>query len=135
VLQLPDVGDPNSETCDNSLAASNGRAVVCGVDLDDPAAACPGAPPSFVSYSTATGKPRRVLCRYAGPCTYGRSQVVWTDPAGSRAIGLLLVWNGKKLAAVLFGVVAAGHLTPLPNVITGTDAAVIAVNDPGSIAF
>jgi hypothetical protein len=139
VLQLPAVVDRNSalsDPCGTSLAASNGRAVVCGVDASgNPAAACPGAPPSFVSYSTATGQPLNVLYHYAGPCTDGISQVLWTDQAGSRAIGLLVAWNGKKLAAVLFGVVAAGRLTPLPDLITGADAAWIAVNNPGTIAF
>jgi hypothetical protein len=112
-------GGHSTQSCVTSLAASDGRAIVCSTTGGNaPAAACPAAPPSLVSYSTATGKPLQVLYRYQGQCVNGQALLLWTDPSGSQAIGFILlvkVVKGKNTPSpTLFGVAADGHFTPLP---------------------
>jgi len=124
VLQVPFAvvrGSIVTSPCHTSLAASDGRTVVCStvsVGARASSAACLGAPPSFVSYSTATGKPLQVLYRYQGQCVNGQALLLWTDPSGSQAIGFILlvkVVKGKNTPSpTLFGVAADGHFTPLP---------------------
>jgi len=64
VLQVPPAtvqGGHFTQPCVTSLAAGDGRSIVCSTTGGNtPAAACPAAPPSFVSYSTATGRPLKV---------------------------------------------------------------------------
>jgi hypothetical protein len=122
--------------CDGSLSTSDGRAIVCGgAGTNAPASACPAASPSFVSYSTATGKPLQVLYRYQGQCVNGRALLQWINPSGSQAIGFLLlvkVVNGKNTSVPnLFGVAAGGRFTQLPALPFHQDA----VYNAGGIAF
>jgi hypothetical protein len=125
-----------TEPCVTSLAASDGRAIICGtVGGNIRSAACPAAPPSFVSYSTATGKPLQVLYRYQGVCVNGQALLLWTDPSGSQAIGLILtvkVVKGKNTPSpTLFGVAADGRFTPFPALVVPQGA----VDNQGGIAF
>jgi hypothetical protein len=140
VVQVPFAtarGSVFSGSCETSRAASDGRTVVCGSDAlsNPPGAACAVGPPSFVSYSTATGKPLQVLYQYRGPCTQGEAVVLWTDPSGSRAIGVVQLVNGKQPMVDLFGLVTGGHLTPLPALVAGNDALQTVLDDSGDIAF
>lgn len=140
VLQVPFTVDQDSAVsaaCGTSLAASDGRTVVCGSNAVgvSPSGACPDAPPSFVSYPAATGKPLQVLYRYQGSCSDGQALLLWTDSSGSHAIGLVLVVKGKQLLPASFGVVAAGHLTPLPALVVGPVSVQSAPDEPGGIAF
>jgi hypothetical protein len=109
----------STQSCVTSLAASDGNAIVCSTTGGNaPAAACPAVPPSFVSYSTATGKPLKVLYKYQGQCVNGQAVLAWTNSSGSQAIGFFLlvkVVNGKNTPApTLLGVVGGGRFTPLP---------------------
>jgi hypothetical protein len=109
----------STQSCVTSLAASDGSAIVCSsTGGNAPAAACPALPPSFVSYSTATGKPLQVLYKYQGQCVNGQALLAWTNSSGSQAIGFILlvkVVNGKNTPApTLLGVVGGGRFTPLP---------------------
>lgn len=143
VMQAPTVVQTTSTTwttpCASSLVTSQGT-VICGTsggsDISG-AEGCAAAPPSFVSYPAATGKPLKVLYRYPGRCLNGQPIVLWTDPAGSRAIAfLLLALKGKPASAGdLFGVVGAGGFTPLPPLVTGNGYAAGAADSPGGIAF
>jgi hypothetical protein len=140
VLQVPSSvaqGGFFTDPCATSLVASDGRTVICStVGAKAPSAACPAAPPWFVRYSTATGKPLQVLYRNQGPCVNGQALLLWTDPSGSHVIGLILLVNGKGPWPALFGVFAAGRLTPLPDlVVAGTRSRQSAAVIPGGIAF
>jgi hypothetical protein len=100
-----------------------------------PTSACPAASPSFVSYSTATGKPLQVLYKYQGQCVNGQALLQWINPSGSQAIGFILldqVVNGKNTSVPnLFGVAAGGRFTQLPALPFHQDA----VYNAGGIAF
>lgn len=143
VMQAPARVKTTSTTstapCATWLAASRGT-VICGAnggsDISG-AEGCAHAPPSFVSYSAATGKPLKVLYRYRGQCLNGQSLVLWTDPAGRHVIAfLLLALKGKPASAGdLFGVITAGHFTSLPPLVTGTGSATGAADGRGGIAF
>jgi hypothetical protein len=141
VLQVPFIvvrGSIVTTPCSTSLVASDGRTVICSTvsaGAHASSAACPGAPPSFVSYSTATGKPLQVLYRYQGPCVDGQALLLWANPSGSQAIGLILMVKqvqGKNTPSpTLFGVAAGGHFTPLPALVVPDGA----VHNAGGIAF
>jgi hypothetical protein len=125
-----------TDPCATSLVASDGRTVICStVGAKAPSAACPAAPPWFVSYSTATGKPLQVLYRYQDPCVSGQALLLWTDPSGSHVIGVILLVKGKGSWPALFGLFAAGRLTPLPDLVVGTRSRQAAAVIPGGIAF
>jgi hypothetical protein len=131
-------GSVVSSLCHASLAASDGQAVICGtasVGASASSAACPGTAPSFVSYSTATGKPRQVLYQDQGKCVNGQALPLWTDPSGSRVIGLILPEGKQSPATTLFGLFAAGRFTPLAAPIGGLPALQGAASSPGGIAF
>jgi hypothetical protein len=139
VLPVPPTvfqGSYYTSPCDRWLATSDGRAIVCGgAGGNGSGSACPAAPPAFVSYSTATGKPLQVLYRYQGQCVNGQALLQWINPSGSQAIGFLLmvkVVNGKNTAVPsLFGVAAGGRFTQLPALPFHQDA----VYNAGGIAF
>jgi hypothetical protein len=131
-------GSVVSSPCHASLAASDGQAVTCGtvrVGASASPAACPDTAPSFVSYSTATGKPRQVLYQDQGKCVNGQALPLWTDPSGSRVIGLILPEGKQSLATTLFGLFAAGRFTPLPAPVGGLLALQSIADSPGGIAF
>jgi hypothetical protein len=143
VVQLPKAvqatKDISMAPCANALMASAGILVcgsVGGSDISG-AEACTTVEPTFASYSTATGKPLRVLYRHQGQCLNGQSIPLWTDPTGSEAIVfLLLALKGQPVSAGnSFGVVSAGHFTPLAPLVTGTGYASGAADNPGGIAF
>jgi hypothetical protein len=125
-----------TDPCATSLVASDGRTVICGtIGAKAPSAACPDAPPGFVGYSTATGKPLQVLYRYQDRCVNAEALLLWTDPSGSQVIGLIFLVNGKGSSPALFGLFAAGRLTPLPDLVVGTRYLQIAIGLLGGIAF
>ncbi|MGH3290627.1 MAG: hypothetical protein ACRDP7_02355 [Trebonia sp.] len=143
VMQLPKsvpvTKDISTSPCANALMASAGTLVcgsVGGSDISG-AEACTTVEPTFASYSTATGKPLQVLYRHQGQCLNGQSIVLWTDPAGREAIVfLLLALKDQPVSAGdSFGVVSAGHFTPLAPLVTGTGFASGAADNPGGIAF
>jgi hypothetical protein len=143
VMRLPSAiqvtKDISTSPCANALMASAGTLVcgsVGGSDISG-AEACATVEPTFASYSTATGKPLQVLYRHQGQCLNGQSIPLWTDPAGSEAIVfLLLALKGQPASAGnSFGVVSAGHFTPLAPLVTGTGYASGAADNPGGIAF
>jgi hypothetical protein len=126
----------SSEPCDRWLVTSDGRSIVCGsTGWNGTTFACPAAPPSFVSYSTVTGKPLQVLYRYQGQCVNGQALLAWINSSGSQAIGFILmdkVVNGKNTSVPsLFGVAAGGRFTPLAALPFHQDA----VYSAGGIAF
>jgi hypothetical protein len=139
VLSVPpgvSQGGHFSQPCERWLATSDGRAIVCGgAGGNGTTFACPAVPPSFVSYSTATGKPLQVLYRYQGPCVNGQALLAWINSSGSQAIGFILmdkVVNGKNTPVPnLFGVAAGGRFTPLPALPFHQDA----VTSAGGLAF
>jgi hypothetical protein len=132
VLQGSYVSDP----CSRWLATSDGRTIVCGsTGGNGTTFACPAVPPSFVSYSTVTGKPLQVLYRYQGQCVNGQALLQWINPSGSQAIGFILmdkVVNGKNTSVPsLFGVAVGFRFTPLAALPFHQDA----VYSAGGIAF
>jgi hypothetical protein len=145
VMRLP-AGTPQPSTlpaeapCDSSLVASD-RTVICGsVGFSEkPEGACSVVPPSFASYSLVTGKKLKVLYRYQGECPSAQTEVLWTDPTGSHVLALIfLELKGKPAAAPadnLFGLVADGHFTPLPTLVTRTEFSSGAEGGQGGIAF
>jgi hypothetical protein len=125
-----------SDPCSRWLATSDGRAIVCGgAGSNGTTSACPAAPPSFTSYSAATGKPLQILYRYHGQCVNGQALLAWINPSGSQAIGFILmdkVVNGKNTSVPnLFGVAAGGRFTPLAALPFHQDAVISA----GGLAF
>jgi hypothetical protein len=143
VMQVPTrvktTATTSTTPCATALAAGDGT-VVCGTSGGSGvsgAEGCTAAPPSFVSYSAVTGKQLKVVYRYPGQCLNGQSRVLWTDPTGSHVIAfLLLALKGKPASAGnLFGLVANGHFTSLPTLVTGTGWASGAADSPGGIAF
>lgn len=96
-------------------------------------------PPSFASYSLVTGKQLKVLYRYQGECPNAQTEVLWTDPTGSHVLALIfLALKGKPASAPadnLFGLVADGHFTPLPALVTRTGFSSGAEDGQGGIAF
>ena len=139
VLPLPSAvfqGSHPANPCARWLARSDGQAIVCGsTGGNGTTFACPAVPPSFVSYSTATGKPLQVLYKYQGQCVNGQALLQWINPSGSQAIGFILmdqVVNGKNTSVpALFGVAAGGRFTPLAALPFHQDA----VYSAGGIAF
>ena len=129
-------GSYASEPCSRWLATSDGRSIVCGgAGGNGTTFACPAVPPSFVSYSTATGKPLQVLYKYQGQCVNGQALLQWINPSGSQAIGFILmdkVVNGKNTSVPnLFGVAAGGRFTALAVLPFHQDA----VTSAGGLAF
>jgi hypothetical protein len=139
VLPVPSVvfqGGHPSNPCAHWLARGDGQAIVCGSTGDNGTTfACPAVPPSFVSYSTATGKPLQVLYKYQGQCVNGQALLQWINPAGSQAIGFILMDQAVKgvntSVPSLFGVAAGGRFTPLAALPFHQDA----VYSAGGIAF
>jgi hypothetical protein len=137
-----------AEPCYTSLATPDGHSVICGT-ADVPAPdqpGCTGTPPSFVSYSTATGEQLRVLYQYPHPCRNGdapspwMAAPLWTDPSASQIIGLIQILpNAPAYWTAVLGLVVAGHLTPLPppvaNSLLSVKSGFATLYDPGSIAF
>lgn len=128
------------EPCASSLVASD-RTVICGSagfsgKSED---ACSVVPPSFASYSLVTGKQLKVLYRYQGECPSAQTEVLWTDPVGSHVLALIFLdLKGKPASASadnLFGLVADGHFTLLPTLITPTGFSSGAEDGQGGIAF
>jgi hypothetical protein len=138
VVQGSAPGSVVSGPCHASVAASDGQAVICGTDTvgaSASSAACRGTAPSFVSYSAATGKPIQVLYQYRGQCVSGQALPLWTDPSGSRVIGLIALEGKQSPASTLFGLFAAGRFTPLPGLVVGPLTLQGMANFPGGIAF
>jgi hypothetical protein len=139
VLQVPFSvarGGFFTDPCATSLVARSGRTVICStIGAKAPSAACPDAPPWFVSYSTATGKPLQVLYRYQDPCVNGQALLLWTDPSGSHVIGLIFLAQGNGSSPTLFGLFAAGRLTPLPDLVVSPRYLQLAADLLGGIAF
>jgi hypothetical protein len=122
-----------TEPCANALAAGDGT-VVCGPAGGSYASGVEARVLlSFASLSAATGKPKHVLYTYQDQVLNANFEVLWTDPAGSRAITLLLLaLKGEKVpASDKFGVVGGGRFTPLPALIVPSGA----VDNAGGIAF
>ena len=143
VLQVPAGVAPTRTTvtqpCVTSLVATDGT-VVCGTTGFSNVSGeegCAVVPPEFVSYSSATGKELKVLYRHQGVCLNGQSIVLWTDPGGRHVIAFLLtaLLHQPASAGDYFGVVADGHFTSLPPLVTGTGYASGAADDQGGIAF
>jgi hypothetical protein len=128
------------DPCASSLIASD-RTVICGATgvSDKSADSCSAVPPSFVSYSLATGKQLKVLYRYQGECQTEQTEVLWTDPTGNHV--LVLIFRDLKdtpasaPADNLFGLIANGHFTPLPTLVAQTGFSSGAENGLGGIAF
>jgi hypothetical protein len=146
ILQVPlGLTQPSpSEPCFASLVTPDDRSVVCGtyalpaslpvsLPVAKTKAACTSTP-SFVSYSAATGKQLQVLYQYHDQCLTGVALPLWTDPSARHVIGLMMITQGKGPNLYVFGLIAAGRLTPLPALVVNL-AAQPAVPLPGSIAF
>lgn len=136
-LQVPlSVTSPTvSEPCFTSLAAPDGRSVVCGAGITAQSqTSCTGTPASYVSYSTATGKRLRVLYQYPSPCPSMIPVPLWTDSSASQVIGIAYESVGTLgRAAPLVGLIAAGHFTLLP---ADSVRPMLSVANPlGGIAF
>jgi hypothetical protein len=137
-----------AEPCLTSLAAPDGRSVICGTaDLPAPdQPGCAGTPPSFVSYSTATGERLRVLYQYPHPCQ-GRNAPspwmaapLWTDSSASQVIGFIQILpNARAHWTTVLGLIVAGHLIPLPAPVVNSQLSITSgfavLYRPGSIAF
>jgi hypothetical protein len=145
VMPMPASTAPAStlseQPCTTSQVASS-ETLICGSSgFSDKSGeeVCSEVPPLFASYSTATGKQLKVLYRYQGECLNGLAEVLWTDPTGSHVVAFIgLALKGKVAstpAGNLFGVVADGHFTPLPALVTGTGWASDAANGEGGMAF
>ncbi len=136
VLQTPlgATSPAPAEPCAVSLAAPDGRTVICGAYLlpdQQDKASCTASYPSFTSYPT-TGKPPQVLYRYNGQCQGSLAQPLWTDSSGSQVIGLLSGGGQDTNSANVF-LIAAGHFTSLSAPVAGYLSQ--SVTDPGGIAF
>ena len=131
----------SEQPCATSHVASSDTLICGSSGFSDKSGeeVCSEVPPVFASYSTATGKQLKVLYRYQGECLNGRGDVLWTDPTGSHVVAFIgLALKGKVAstpAGNLFGVVADGHFTPLPALVTGTGWASDAANGEGGMAF
>ena len=122
-----------TEPCANVLPASGGT-VVCGsAGGSDVSGVEARVPLSYTGYSTATGKPLRVIYRFDGPVLNANLQVLWTDPSGSHAIAhLLIALKGVKVpGGDKFGVIGGGRFTPLPGLVVPNGS----VDNAGGIAF
>jgi hypothetical protein len=140
VLQTPlAVTSPTpAEPCAASLAAPDGRTVICGVQRipdQQSKASCTTtvtSSPSFVSYSTATGKPLKVLQRDGGQCW--TDLPLWTNSSGSQVICLMAVSpTSTRVEIDVYGLIAAGHFTMLGAEVD--EPSLQAATDPGSTAF
>jgi hypothetical protein len=125
-----------AQPCAHWLARSDGQAIVCGsTGGNGTTSACPGAPPSFVSYSTATGKPLQVLYKYQSQCVNGQALLQWINSSGTQAIGFILMDKAVKgvntRVPSLFGVAVGGRFTQLPALPFHQDA----VTGAGGLAF
>lgn len=125
-----------SAPCAASVTARDGT-VVCGTSSFSDVSfkeVCSTVPPSFVTYSGTTGKRLKVLYQYHGQCLEAQAMPVWTDATGSHVIAfLLLSEKGVKTSLTdKFGLVADGHFTSLPKLVTGITGADL---DLGGLAF
>ena len=139
-LQLPSTAALTktkfSAPCAALVTTSDGN-LVCGsssftdVSFEE---VCSTVPPSFATYSGTTGKRLKVLYSYHGQCLEAQAMPVWTDAAGSHVIAfLLLSEKGVKTSLTdNFGLVADGHFTALPKLVTGITGADL---DQGGLAF
>ena len=139
-VRLPSTAEPSktkfSAPCAASVTTSGGN-LVCGttsftgVSFEE---VCGAVPPSFVTYSGTTGNQIKVLYQWHGQCLEAQAMPVWTDSTGSHVIAfLLLSEKGVKTSLTdKFGLVADGHFTSLPKLVTGITGADV---DQGGLAF
>jgi hypothetical protein len=137
-----------AQPCLTSLTTPDGRSVICGT-ADAPAPdqpGCAGTPPSFVSYSAATGERLRVLYQYPDPCRSRNARTpwlaapLWTDSSASQVIGFIQIFpNSPAHWTAVLGLIVRGQLTPLPapvaNSLLSVDSGFALAYRPGSIAF
>jgi hypothetical protein len=134
-LQLPlSVTKPVlTELCSSSLVTPDGGQVICGTAgitvQEHPG--CTGTPPSFDSYSTATGALHHVLFPPYRQCSGGAAVPLWTNSSESLVIGLISgSANTPGAEAPQVDLIVDGNLTPFP----GLDDPSL-VGDLGGIAF
>ncbi|HEX9040048.1 MAG TPA: hypothetical protein VF838_03365 [Trebonia sp.] len=123
-----------TEPCVSSLAAPDGRSVVCTAasSTGQGKPGCSGMLSSLVSYSTATGKRLRVLYQDPRPCRAVVALPVWTDSSASQVIGVVQgPATNSKIGASTLGLIVAGHITPLPS----PGVSFLVLDNLGSIAF
>jgi hypothetical protein len=140
-LQLPlsDTRPEPTEQCYSSLATPDGRSVICGTagitaQGTQSRPGCSGTPPSFDSYSTATGAFLRALSPPYRTCSSGAAVPVWTDSSASQVIGLIQrTATAHEPGAPELGLMVDGDFTPFP---AGSIGPVLSVANPlGGIAF
>jgi hypothetical protein len=125
-----------TEPCFSSLTTPDGGTVICGTAGITVQAhpGCTGTPPSFDSYSAATGKPLRVLYLSYGPCSGGVAVPLWTDSSASQVIGLISDPPGfPRAGAPQVGLIVDGNLTLFPGSVVSR--VLVAGNELGGIAF
>ena len=140
ILQVPlTVTKPvPAQSCATSLVAPDGSSVICGTDTLPDAqnqTSCPDlTSPSFVRYSTASGK-SQVLARYStAKCESVLAVPLWTDSSGRLVIGLdvITAMTAKqgKGDGVDYALTVIGSPIPLSVVVIGAPAI-----SPGDIAL
>lgn len=137
-LQLPlsDTKPVLTEQCFSSLVTPDGGRVICGtagitVQVNP---GCAGTPPSFDSYSTATGGFLRALYLSYGQCSGGIAVPLWTDASARQVIGLISGSAGfPRAGASGVYLIVDGNLTPFPASVVSR---VLSVDNVlGGIAF
>jgi len=125
-----------TEPCFSSLVTPDGGRVICGTAGITVQAhpGCTGTPPSFASYSAATGEPLRVLYLSYRPCSGGVAVPLWTDSSASQVIGLIAgTADFPRTEAPAVYLIVDGNLTPLPG--SAVSSVLLAGNELGGIAF
>src|ERR1700722_3707848 len=125
-----------TEPCFSSLTTPDGGTVICGTAGITVQAhpGCTGTPPSFDSYSAATGEPLHVLYLSYGPCSGGVAVPLWTDSSASQVIGLIAgTADFPRTEAPAVYLIVDGNLTPLPG--SAVSSVLLAGNELGGIAF
>ena len=120
-------------TSDGSTVVCGAVGVLCNPDRTRPAVGCPlGAPwndRAFLEYSTATGKPARVIGTWkTGDLPIKSIALLWSGRSGTPLIGYMAdrapgpgLEVGQHIA-----VFTAGGYQPLPNLPDGAEAATTA---------
>ena len=113
------VSSPGS--CWTMHATPDGGTVICGLQYGvlsggGTKAGCANGGLEFTAWPVPAGKPVRVLYRYPGPCSSGRTEVLWTDASAEYVIGALEIdvanQGGQQTGRL--GVIIDGRLRLLP---------------------
>jgi hypothetical protein len=137
-LQLPlsDTKPVLTEQCFSSLVTPDGGRVICGTAglTVQGHPGCSGTPPSFDSYSTATGGFLRALYLSYRSCSSGAAVPLWTDASANHVIGLISGTAGiPGTGAPGVYLIVDGNLTPFPASVLSL--VLSAGNELGGIAF